>query len=568
MIISQIKCGIGNQLFRYAMGRRLAHKWNAEFKIDISEYKANKFRSCILDNFNITATLASPEEIERLQRLREGTNLGKEKKSWYFWSEVLDYPDDLYVNGAWEDERYFADISDIIRKEFTLKVSLSTEAQYWKEKILASECSVSLHFRHGDFAYSPFIKLFPSNAILPFDYYYNCINILKQSYPNLTLFVFSNNLQWIKENLRVDLPVDFVEGENLKDFEELYLMSLCKHNIIANSTFSWWAAWLNQNPDKKVFMPIPSSDDAKIGYRYSPIRNENSSLDSDKWIRIPFDVNAKPSITMRPWFSLLLVMNNDAAQIIDSLNSILRQNYEFFELIIVDNASTDDSGKICKQVIKDHDNVTLIKLYNKVQNGAAWNIALKAAQGYYVLFLKSNDRLLINTLSSSYLINENAFSNIVNSLAYLREDKGGNIDIDDKKFILEKESSFQSFQGILKIKLSTEREDNNNGEQLLRLKSEEDIPNVGKVFSTSCNKSTLLKILSNDGVVLPLQTRIFKRKFLMENKIEFNEKIKDDAELLFTLDAMFQTDEILFASNVFYVAPSVEQLPPKKAGDS
>ena len=105
------------------------------------------------------------------------------------------------------------------------------------------------------------------------------------------------------------------------------------------------------------------------------------------------------------------------------------------------------------------------------------------------------------------------------------------------------------------MKLSTKREDIKTVEDVFQLKFEPKLPGVNKVFSTVCNKPTLLKVLSNDEVIPPLATRIFKREFLTEKQLRFNEKIGDDAELLFTVEAMFQTEEIIFASNVFYIAP-------------
>ena len=113
--------------------------------------------------------------------------------------EVLNYPDNVWLHGYWENEKYFADIADILRREFTLKNPLSESARRWKKKILSCECSVSMHFRHGDFMeYKQDIF-----ALLPLEYYYECVNRLKQQEKNFTVFVFSNNLKWCKENLRV-----------------------------------------------------------------------------------------------------------------------------------------------------------------------------------------------------------------------------------------------------------------------------------------------------------------------------------------------------------------------------
>ena len=404
---------------------------------------------------------------------------------------------------------------------FILKSSLSAAAQHWKEKILNAECAISMHFRHGDFIYSPVNQNMPNLfAIAPLSYYYECINHLKREYKNLTLFIFSDNLRWVKENFSGGgILTEFVEGCE-QDVEELYLMSLCKHNIISKSTFSWWGAWLNQNPDKKVFMPMLYSNGKKIDSRRLEFANENSPLDSDRWIRIPFDLSDQQSVTMRPYFSLLLVVNDDIETLVESLDSLLGQDYKFFELIIIDNASTDGSAKFCRQVAKNFDNVTLIKLHNKVQNGAAWNIALKAAQGYYVMFLKGNDRLLANALTSIYLTNEHIISDVVNNISYLKEDERGTIDISGKKFVLKKMSAFQNLNGGLRNKL---------------------------------DKTTLLKILANDEIPFPIGTRIFKREFLEENKICFNEKIGDDAEKLFIIDAMFQTEEIIFMPQFAYI---------------
>ena len=526
MIISQIKDGIGNQLFRYAAGRRLAHKLGTEFKIDISDYIIRKFRSFVLDQFNITAEFAATEEIQRLKAFHKGTDYGREQQPWKFMPEVLDWQDDLYLVGAWEDERYFADIADIIRREFTFKNQLGATARLWHEKISAAQCSVSIHVRHSDFVFIPSTRRQSAGyAILPPKYYYECINRLKREYPNITVFVFSDDIDWCRENLRFDAPTEFVSGDGLTDVEELRLMSTCQHNVIANSTFSWWAAWLNHNPHKKVFMPIPDNTETQKNYRYSPKTVANSPLESDRWIRVPFDVDNQPVINMHPYFSLLMVVNDDAATLRESLYNILTQDYKYFELIIVDNASTDGSREICRQIAA-YENVTLIKLYDRVQVGAAWNKALEVAQGDFVIFLRGDDRFFPDALSTLYLTNAEMFLNVVNSFMWLREDKHGDITFGNKKFIAEGDPLYKQFKSRIR----------------------------GQV-----NTPVFLEALTNNYKVVPFATKVFKRKFLTDNAIKFNERLNnEEAQLLFIINAFFQTDEVLLSPDLFYIAPPNE----------
>ncbi len=419
MIIVNVSGGLGNQFFQYAAGLRLAKKWKTELKVRLDWYDKNKDWPWLLPLYNIRESIATKEEYEWLAEHAPNSALGREMNTQIFMPEVLDYPDNVCLRGCWESERYFPDISNELRKQFTLRQPLGAAARYWQEKILAADCSVSIHVRQGDFAYNPRMNrnklLF---AVLPIDYYRECLNILRRQHKNLTLFIFSNNLHWCKENLHFDIPTEHVEGEGIRDFEELRLMSLCKHNIIANSTFSWWGAWLNQNPNKQVFVPIPS---AFIGtdnlYRHFSVkRNKNSPLQSDKWIRVPFDQDNQPIVNMRPYFSLLLIVNDDIATIEETLATVISQDYRFYEIIIIDNASTDGSGKICRQIAREHDNVTLIKLWDRISIYVAWNKALDLAQGKFVMFLKGNDRIFAEALSSIFLTNELGMVDVVSSV--------------------------------------------------------------------------------------------------------------------------------------------------------
>ena len=264
-------------MFQYAAGRRLAHSLNTELKIPNKNYGLNAF--------NIQANFATPEEITatKLVQYPEG---GGALSS--FIPQVLELPDNTQLQGWFENERYFADIADIIRKEFTLKNPLSPAAELWPQKLLAAECAVSMHFRRGDF-----LKLgdYPQFAVAPLEYYFTALKQLAE--PKPTVFVFSDDLPWCRANVKLDVPTEFVEG--CKNYEDLHLMSLCKHNINANSTFSWWGAWLNQNPDKKVFVPIPNTffNENRLYRGFTPTHYKYDSLDSERWIRIPFDYDKR-----------------------------------------------------------------------------------------------------------------------------------------------------------------------------------------------------------------------------------------------------------------------------------
>ena len=127
MIISKINGGIGNQLFKYAAGRRLALKLNTEFKLDISDYENDNFRRYVLNLFNTQENIAAPEEIQSLRLFKEDTTFDY-FASQKFLQEFLNCPDNVYLDGNWESDRYFADIADVIRREFTLRNPLGATA--------------------------------------------------------------------------------------------------------------------------------------------------------------------------------------------------------------------------------------------------------------------------------------------------------------------------------------------------------------------------------------------------------------------------------------------------------
>ena len=284
MIIFNIRAGLGNKMFQYAAARRLAYIHQYELTLENG--------GSLLGIFNIQASLATPEDIAAVKFVTFPGGGGALSS---FIPQVLELPDNIQLQGWFEDERYFADIADIIRKDFTLKNPLSPVAEAWKNKILSAECAVSMHFRRGDFLKN---GNSPQFAVPPLEYYHTAFKQLAE--PKSTVFVFSDDIPWCKENLKLDVPTEFVEG--CKNYEDLHLMSLCKHNINANSTFSWWGAWLNQNPDKKVFVPIPNTffNENRLYRGFTPTHYKYDSLDSERWIRIPFDYDKRLNKPLPP----------------------------------------------------------------------------------------------------------------------------------------------------------------------------------------------------------------------------------------------------------------------------
>lgn len=522
MVIVHLGGGLGNQFFQYAFSRCLAYKLNTELKLDLRSVKifrggkprVHGYYSLVA--FNILENIATPEEIKHVQETGIIPTSMKNLK---------DIQGDVFIQGSWMFSRdYIECIIDIIRKEFTLKKPFSPNAEMWKNKILSAEYSVSMHFRHGDKLYNPRLQQLHKwwTVTLSLDYYYTCIDILKQRYKNLTVFVFSDNLQWCKENLHLDVPTEFIEGCET-DEEEFILMSLCKYNICANSTFSRAASILNSNPDKKVFYPKPSTLEEVDKFIKSLIPSQKDSLLVVNDIFIPFDLYNQPEITLPPIFSLLLIVNNDVSTIAKTLDSLLGQDYKYYEVIIIDNVSTDGSEKICRQYIDGKKNVTYKRLRKKVSNVVAWNRALKMAQGKYISFLKSSDSFLVNTLSTLYFVNKDRQVDILQLFAWLEEDENGTITVGDKKYSEKRDAFFQK---------------------------------QTKPAIMSANGQGVAKLLIDQQINRFLGTKIFYRDFLLEKGIKFDEHLPDDeAELFFQVECFFKSKYFMHVANALYIAP-------------
>ena len=270
MIIVKLIGGLGNQLFQYALGRNLAQKKNTELKLDISGFEEYKLHKYGLHHYNIIENIATQEDIQRFKPTQRQffsyvTNkISKRILPWYkqkyiiepdisYNSDILKIAGDAYIEGYWQSEKYFAEISGIIMNEFSVK-NEPDELNREMLTIINSTNSVSLHIRRGDYVSNR--KTMEFHGVLGIDYYKRALNFMEEKVKNPLIFIFSDDIPWAKDNLKTDLPLHFINHNRVeRNFEDLRLMSNCKHNIIANSSFSWWGAWLNKFPNKHVCAP-------------------------------------------------------------------------------------------------------------------------------------------------------------------------------------------------------------------------------------------------------------------------------------------------------------------------
>ncbi len=277
MIIVRLQGGLGNQMFQYAAGRTIAHRNRVPLKLDMSSFEEEKARVYRLSTLNVLEDFATPDDFEKVfprrRRVlaRAWVEIRKRRayearpfvheRSPAFDPAILRARNNTYLVGYWQSERYFAEIADLIRREFTPRVELPGLDADLSQEIDATN-SVSLHVRRGDYVSNPIAAAM--HGALPLSYYSRALTLMGERVENPRVFVFSDDIPWARANLESHLPLCFVEQKGPDaDIADMWLMSRCKHHIIANSSFSWWGAWLNPRPDKVVVAPEPWFTDPK-----------------------------------------------------------------------------------------------------------------------------------------------------------------------------------------------------------------------------------------------------------------------------------------------------------------
>lgn len=248
MIIVRIVGGLGNQMFQYAYAKALQQK-GYEVRIDISQFKNYKLHG----GYQLHKYQIDLKEASFLQVLFANLRFIKptKEKSLLFDKKLLLLQGNKHVKGYFQTEKYFLNIREQLIHQFTIKEDISNQTSEIAKKIKTQTNTCAVHIRRGDYVSNK--KNQAIHGICSLEYYQTAIKLMDEKYKNMHYFIFSDDISWSKENLNIKNAI-YVDTKSIPH-EDLFLMSLCKHNITANSSFSWWGAWLNQHLEKTVIAP-------------------------------------------------------------------------------------------------------------------------------------------------------------------------------------------------------------------------------------------------------------------------------------------------------------------------
>lgn len=295
--IIKLNGGLGNQMFQYAFAYCLAKSFGLRVTLDLSWFEDVKTHTNVtvrpfeIDAFNIDYDAATyqdlaevvPEdnrssiqkklwEIFKIKKYKPKGNKFVQTKSFKFQKEPFEYPDYFYYEGYFQNEKYFKDCREDILKIFSLKEQPDEKNQSVLE-LVNSTNSVSLHVRRGDYVTLECASKVHGTCSL--EYYQKAIEYMAKRVKNTHFFLFSDDIDWVVKNLKIDYPYTVISFNKDKGVFDMELMKNCKHNIIANSSFSWWGAWLNNNPEKIVVAP-----------KRWTIKKQKGSLVPNQWVKL------------------------------------------------------------------------------------------------------------------------------------------------------------------------------------------------------------------------------------------------------------------------------------------
>lgn len=271
MIIANLVGGLGNQMFQYACGRAVSLRAGQDLRLaadQFGEYHQHNGLE-LIKIFNLNVPIATKRELASLLGWQAGPKMRRllgrpnmpflKTKGWCnepsfdYWPGIKKIKCSSYIHGYWQSELYFDDVADIIRSDLRFCTDWEKRDFEIRERMAAAP-SVSLHIRRGDYLKGKYKNLY---AQCDASYYVAAVELLRKSIPKINLFAFSDEPEWVEVYLKPLLGKIEIVSHNtgVRSSNDMRLMSSANHHIIANSSFSWWAAWLNPNKEKIVIAP-------------------------------------------------------------------------------------------------------------------------------------------------------------------------------------------------------------------------------------------------------------------------------------------------------------------------
>jgi len=260
MVVSNIIGGLGNQMFQYAASRAVALAHNTSFKLDISGFSNYKLHQGFeLERvFNCSIEIAKESDIRNILGWQSSAlirrlvsrpsmsilrNVGNVvEPHFHYWLGIKNVPYDCYLAGYWQSEKYFVDIAGQIRNDFTFKLPLEGRNVELVKKLKQMN-AVSLHVRRGDYVSNTYTTA--THGVCSLAYYQAAIQYIAERVEKPVFFIFSDDITWVENNLEIGFPCLHVDhNHGIESYNDMRLMSLCQHHIIANSSFSWWGLGL------------------------------------------------------------------------------------------------------------------------------------------------------------------------------------------------------------------------------------------------------------------------------------------------------------------------------------
>ncbi len=270
MVIVRLNGGLGNQMFEYAMARTVAHRRRTSVRVDLLSLNADRKRCYALGAFKVQGKFASDIDLLSIRIAARLDRIFKPSKPYYaqrvvreqsicFDGDALRAPRHCLLIGYWPSERYFKEIADVIRQDFTLRDEPSVKTGDLSRAVRGTN-SVFVHVRRGDYVHDSASN--QAHGTCSLEYYQQAACYVARLVHQPHFFVFSDEPDWVRRNLNLPFAMTIVDHNPPGDartpgreHEDLWLMAQCRHAILANSTFSWWAAWLNPERSRIVVRP-------------------------------------------------------------------------------------------------------------------------------------------------------------------------------------------------------------------------------------------------------------------------------------------------------------------------